>query len=108
MTIAQNLADILARIATARKAAITPAASTKLVAVSKTMPEAGVREAIDAGQLLFGENRVQEAQGKYPALKEQYPDLELHLIGPLQSNKVKDAVALFDVIQSLDRATLAE
>jgi pyridoxal phosphate enzyme (YggS family) len=108
MTIAQNLADILARIAAARKAAIKPAASTKLVAVSKTVPEAGVREAIDAGQLLFGENRVQEAQGKYPALKEQYPDLELHLIGPLQSNKVKDAVALFDAIQSLDRAKLAE
>jgi pyridoxal phosphate enzyme (YggS family) len=108
MTISQNLADILARIDAARKAAIAPAPQTRLVAVSKTVAEAGIREALAAGQRLFGENRVQEAQGKFPALKDEFPDLELHLIGPLQTNKVKEAVALFDVIQSLDRAKLAE
>jgi hypothetical protein len=108
MSIAENLADILARIDAARKAAIKPAASTKLVAVSKTVPETGIRQAIAAGQRLFGENRVQEAQGKYPALKQEFPDLELHLIGPLQTNKVKDAAALFDVIQTLDRPKLAD
>src|SRR6266702_5213036 len=103
MTISQNLADILARIEAARKAAIKPALTTSLVAVSKTVPERGIREAIAAGQRLFGENRVQEAQAKFPALKHEFPELELHLIGPLQSNKVKEAVALFDVIQTLDR-----
>ena len=97
MTISENLADILARIDAARKAAIKPAPATQLVAVSKTVPEAGVREALAAGQRLFGENRVQEAQAKFPALKTEFPDLELHLIGPLQTNKVKEAVALFDV-----------
>ena len=108
MTIEENLADILARIETARKAAIKPAASTKLVAVSKTVPETGIREALTAGQRLFGENRVQEAQAKFPPLKAKFPDLELHLIGPLQTNKVKDAVALFDCIQTLDRIKLAD
>jgi len=108
MTISQNLADILARIEAARKAAIKPALTTSLVAVSKTVPERGIREAIAAGQRLFGENRVQEAQAKFPALKHEFPELELHLIGPLQSNKVKEAVALFDVIQTLDRIKLAD
>ena len=108
MTISQNLADILARIALARKAAVAPAPITRLVAVSKTVPEDGIREAIAAGQRLFGENRVQEAQAKFPALKAQFPDLELHLIGPLQTNKVKEAAALFDVIQTLDRVRLAD
>ena len=108
MTISQNLTDILARIDTARKAAIKPAAATHLVAVSKTVPAEGIREALACGQRLFGENRVQEAQAKFPALKGEYPDLELHLIGPLQTNKVKDAVALFDVIQTLDRMKLAD
>ena len=108
MTISQNLADILARIDAARKAAIKPAPQTSLVAVSKTVPAEGIREAIAAGQRLFGENRVQEAQAKFPALKQEFSDLELHLIGPLQTNKVKDAVALFDVIQTLDRAKLAD
>ena len=108
MTIAQNLTDILARIDAARKAAIKPAAATQLVAVSKTVDAAGVREALAAGQRVFGENRVQEAQAKFPALKAEFPDLELHLIGPLQSNKVKEACALFDVIQTLDREKLAD
>ncbi len=108
MTISQNLAGTLARIEAARKAAIAPAPATRLVAVSKTVPEDGIREAIAAGQRLFGENRVQEAQGKFPTLKDQFPDLELHLIGPLQTNKVKEAAALFDVIQTLDRVRLAD
>jgi pyridoxal phosphate enzyme (YggS family) len=108
MTISQNLADILARIDAARKAAIRPAPATRLVAVSKTVAEDGVREALAAGQRLFGENRVQEGQSKFAALKTDFPDLELHLIGPLQTNKVKEAVALFDVIQSLDRVKLAD
>ncbi len=108
MTISQNLADIVARIDAARKAAIKPAPVTSLVAVSKTVDEAGIREALAAGQRLFGENRVQEAQGKFPTLKSEHPDLELHLIGPLQTNKVKEAATLFDVIQTLDRAKLAD
>lgn len=108
MSIPENLAAILARIEAARKAAIAPAPKTGLIAVSKAVPESGIREALAAGQCLFGENRVQEAQAKFPQLKKDFPDLELHLIGPLQTNKVKDAVALFDVIQSLDRTRLAD
>ena len=108
MNIPENLAAILARIALARKAAAAPAPATRLVAIAKTIPEDGIREALAAGQRLFGENRVQEAQKKYPALKTDFPDLELHLVGPLQSNKVREAVALFDVIQTLDREKLAD
>ena len=108
MTIAENLQAIVARIDAARKAAVNPAPATHLVAVSKTVPEVGVREAIAAGQLLFGENRVQEAQAKFPALKAEFPGIELHLIGPLQTNKVREAVALFDCIQTLDRIRLAD
>ncbi len=83
-------------------------ASVTLVAVSKTFPAEAVEPVLAAGQRAFGENYVQEAKGKWPALKERYPDVELHLIGPLQSNKAKDAVALFDVIHTLDRPSLAE
>ena len=108
MTIPENLAAILARIALARKVAIAPAPATQLVAVSKTVDESGIRAALKAGQRCFGENRVQEAQAKFPGLKQSYPDLELHLIGPLQTNKVREAVALFDVIESLDRIRLAD
>jgi len=108
MSIPENLADILARIEAARKAAIAPAPRTDLVAVAKTVPEEEVRQALTAGQRLFGENRVQEAQKKYPALKQAFGDLELHLIGPLQTNKVREAAALFDVIQTLDREKLAD
>lgn len=81
--------------------------AVKLIAVSKTVPAAVIEEALEAGQRRFGENRVQEAHGKWPALKELHPDIELHLIGPLQSNKAKEAVALFDVIGTLDRPKLA-
>lgn len=80
----------------------------RLMAVSKTNPAEAVEEALRAGQRLFGENKVQEAAAKFPALREQWPDLELHLIGPLQRNKVKDALATFDTIQILDRPELAE
>lgn len=82
--------------------------SVTLVAVSKTHDEQAVRHALAAGQLVFGENKVQEAKGKFPALQQAFPGLRLHLVGPLQSNKIKDAVALFDVIESLDRPKLAE
>jgi PLP dependent protein len=83
-------------------------ASVTLVAVSKTFPAASIEPVIDAGHRVFGENRVQEAKRKWPPLIERHPGLELHLVGPLQSNKAKDAVALFDAIHSLDRASLAE
>lgn len=81
-------------------------ASVTLVAVSKTFGADVVRPVIAAGQRVFGENRVQEAQAKWPALRAEHPDLELHLIGPLQSNKARDAVALFDAIHSVDRPSL--
>jgi uncharacterized pyridoxal phosphate-containing UPF0001 family protein len=106
--VAGNLATILARIAAARKAAVAPAASTTLVAVTKTHDAEHIRPALAAGHRVFGENRVQEAQAKWPALKAEFPDVELHLIGPLQTNKVKEAVALFDAIHTLDRPKLAE
>lgn len=79
-----------------------------LVAVSKMHETEEILPLIEAGQRVFGENRVQEAMRKYPLLKEKYPDLKLHLIGPLQTNKVKEAVRLFDVIESVDRPELAE
>jgi PLP dependent protein len=90
----------------ARRAGRDPA-SVKLIAVSKTVPEHAIEEAIRSGQRRFGENRVQEAKAKWPALKERHPDLELHLIGLLQSNKVRDAVELFDVIHSVGRPKIA-
>jgi len=77
-----------------------------LVAVSKTHPVEAIAELIEAGQRVFGENRVQEAEAKWPALRERYPDIELHLVGQLQSNKADEAVALFDAIHSLDRPSL--
>ncbi len=94
-------------IALAARAADRDPASVKLVAVTKTVPIAVIEEAIAAGQRVFGENRVQEAHAKWPALKERHGDIELHLIGPLQSNKVREAVALFDVIETVDRPKLA-
>src|SRR6201996_3188740 len=107
-TINENLSTIIARIDAARKAAVKPAASTTLIAVSKNHGAEAVQPALIAGQRVFGENRVQEAQGKWPALRESYPDIELHLIGPLQTNKAREAVALFDAIQTLDRPKLAD
>jgi len=105
---AENLAAILARIDAARKAAIAPAPATTLVAVTKTHGPERIRPLLEAGHRVFGENRVQEAEGKWPALKAEFPDIELHLIGPLQTNKVRDAVRLFDVIHTLDRPKLAD
>jgi pyridoxal phosphate enzyme (YggS family) len=106
--IAANLAAVGARIAAAAGAAGRAAQSVTLVAVSKTHPAAAVREALAAGQRVFGENRVQEALAKFPGLRGEFPDLELHLIGPLQTNKVRDAVAHFDAIETVDRPRLAE
>jgi PLP dependent protein len=83
-------------------------ASITLVAVSKTFPVQDIAPVLAAGQRVFGENYVQEAKAKWPGLRERYPDVELHLIGPLQSNKAREAVQLFDVIHTLDRPSLAE
>ena len=104
---ADRLADVRRRIAGAARSAGRDPAEVTLVAVSKTHGADRVREMIEAGQRVFGENRVQEAQEKFPELKSAYLDLELHLIGPLQTNKARDAVALFDVIQSVDRDRIA-
>ena len=104
---AGRLAEVRARIDAAAKAAGRDPASVRLIAVGKTFGADAIEPVIAAGQRLFGENRIQEAQGKWPALKARYPDVQLHLIGPLQSNKVKDAVALFDVIETVDRPKIA-
>ena len=104
---ADRLAEVRDRIGAAARAANREPSEITLVAVSKTHGADRVRELLAAGQRVFGENRVQEAEEKYPALKQEFPDIELHLIGPLQTNKARDAVALFDVIQSVDREKLA-
>jgi PLP dependent protein len=106
-TIAANLAEISGRIAAAAGSCGRPAADVALVAVSKTQPPEAIEAAIAAGQMLFGENRVQEAAAKFPALRQRHPGLRLHLIGPLQTNKIRDAVALFDAIETVDRDKLA-
>jgi pyridoxal phosphate enzyme (YggS family) len=95
------------KIAKAESEADRPAGSVTLVAVSKTFPADAIRPALEAGQRIFGENRVQEAQAKWPGLRAERPGIELHLIGPLQTNKVKEAVALFDAIHVVDRDRLA-
>ena len=105
--IANRLGTVNGAIAAAAKAAGREPQSVHLVAVSKTHGEAAIEQAIAAGQRRFGENRVQEALAKWPALKQKYPDVELHLIGPLQSNKANDAVGLFDVIETIDREKIA-
>ncbi|MEE8445998.1 MAG: YggS family pyridoxal phosphate-dependent enzyme [Alphaproteobacteria bacterium] len=105
--IAANLATVRGRIAAAALAAGRDAGAVTLVAVSKLHPAEAARAALAAGHRAFGENRVQEAAGKYPALREEFPDLMLHLIGPLQTNKAREAVALFDVIETVDRPRLA-
>ncbi|MCT7376495.1 YggS family pyridoxal phosphate-dependent enzyme [Chelativorans salis] len=104
---AQNLRTVREKIAEAARAASRPPEDVELVAVSKTFPAERIGPVIEAGQRVFGENRVQEAVGKWPALKEAFPEIELHLIGPLQSNKAKEAVALFDVIETVDREKIA-
>ena len=100
------LAQVQQRIAAAAKIARRDAADITLVAVSKTQPVEGIHALIVEGQRVFGENRVQEAQAKWPALREANPDVALHLVGRLQSNKAADAVALFDYIHALDRPSL--
>jgi len=105
--VTSSLHAVMRDIADAARRAGRDPQSVKLIAVSKTVLEHAIEEAIRLGQRRFGENRVQEAKGKWPALRERHPDRELHLIGPLQSNKVRDAVELFDVIQSVDRPKIA-
>ena len=105
-TAVARLADIHAKIARVCKPARRDPKDVTLIAVSKTRDAPAIVPLIAAGQRVFGENRVQEAQGKWPALRADYPDIALHLIGQLQSNKAEEAVALFDVIHSLDRPSL--
>ena len=106
--ITAHLAEVRARIDKAAQAGGRTGADVTLIAVSKTHPVETIELALAAGQRHFGENRVQEAEAKWPALKAKYPDVVLHLIGGLQTNKVKDALALFDVIHTVDRPRLAE
>src|SRR5262245_57225848 len=106
--ISTRLASVRSRIAAAAAADKRDAASITLIAVSKTFAPEAIAPALEAGQRVFGENRVQEAKAKWPALKQRYPDSVLHLIGPLQSNKAKEAVALFDAIHTIDRPRIAE
>jgi PLP dependent protein len=107
MDVPERLALVRQEIALAAEAAAREPDSVSLVAVTKTVAAPVIAEAIALGQHCFGENRVQEAVSKWPALKERHPDIELHLIGPLQSNKVREAVGLFDVIETVDRPKLA-
>jgi PLP dependent protein len=106
-SVATGLAAVRAAIEHAAVANGREPANITLVAVSKTIAVPAIEEALAAGQRVFGENRVQEAKSKWPALKARFPDIELHLIGPLQTNKVREAVALFDAIHALDRDSLA-
>ena len=106
MTIAENLALVQEQIDRFADRAARDPKDVTLIAVAKTKPVEAVIEVLEAGQMIFGENRVQESQGKYPDLRADWPDMELHLIGPLQTNKTKDALALFDVIHTVDREKL--
>ena len=105
--VAGNLAAVIRHIATAADAAGRVRDAVTLVAISKLHGPERIAPALEAGHRVFGENRVQEAAGKWPALKRRFAGVELHLVGPLQTNKVKQAVALFDVIESVDRPKLA-
>ena len=107
MTAADNLKDIETRMATAAREAGREPAAVTLVVVSKTFSAEEIRPVIAAGHRVFGENRVQEAKGKWPELLAETPGIELHLIGPLQSNKAREAVELFDVIHTIDRDKIA-
>ena len=104
---AERLELIRSRITKAQQRFGPPPERVELIAVSKTFDATAIRPFLDAGQRVFGENRVQEAQAKWPELRASYDGIELHLIGPLQTNKARDAVALFDVIQTVDRDKLA-
>lgn len=104
----ENLQRVRDRIAGAAASAGRRESDITLVAVSKTKPAAAVRAALMAGQRVFGENRVQEAGGKFPALRGEWPDLKLHIIGGLQTNKARDAVRIAEVIETLDRPRLAD
>ena len=103
-----GLQDIKARIAQAVARAGRPAESVTLIAVSKVQPDEKVLAVLAEGQRIFGENYVQEAAGKWPGFRARYPDAKVHMIGPLQTNKAKQAVELFDAIHTLDRPSLAE
>jgi PLP dependent protein len=105
--VGEQLGAVRARIAAAEKAAGRAVGSVRLIAVAKTFEADAIRPAIVAGQRAFGENRVQEAAGKWPALRNENPGIELHCIGPLQSNKAVEAVALFDAIHTIDRDKIA-
>ena len=107
MSVAENLSNIQKIIEDTAKNSSRDPAPVQLVAVSKKQPDKRIEEALVAGHRLFGENRVQEAKERWRERRLRYPDLRLHLIGPLQTNKVKDAVALFDVIETIDREKLA-
>jgi pyridoxal phosphate enzyme (YggS family) len=108
MSEAPLLNDVKQRIATAARDAGRQPGEIDLIAVSKTFEAAHIRRVLDAGHRKFGENRVQEAAGKWPGLREEYDGIELHLIGPLQSNKARQAVELFDVIHTIDRPKIAD
>lgn len=108
ISLAARLAAVRTQIVDAAQRVGRAPDAVRLIAVGKTHPASAIEAALAAGQRDFGENRVQEAQAKFPALKARYPDLRLHLIGPLQTNKARDAVRLFDVIHTLDRPRLAE
>jgi pyridoxal phosphate enzyme (YggS family) len=105
---ARRLSEVCAEIDAACREARRPPASITLVAISKTFATDAIAAVIDAGQRVFGENRVQEAKAKWPPLREQFSDIELHLVGPLQSNKAREAVALFDAIHTVDRPKIAQ
>ncbi len=105
-SVAERLEDVRERIARAAKLARRAPADVTLIAVSKTHAAEAIIPLLDAGQRAFGENRVQEAEAKWPALRDHYPGIELHLVGQLQSNKAEEAVALFDAIHSVDRPSL--
>ena len=105
---ADRLAGVNEAISRMESVAGRPAGSVTLIAVSKTHDADAILPLLEAGQRSFGENRVQEAQAKWPSLRERYPDVELHLVGQLQSNKADEAVALFDVIHSVDRPSLVK
>jgi pyridoxal phosphate enzyme (YggS family) len=107
MTVQDRLKEVRDRIVAAERVGNRPEGSVTLVVVSKTFEADAIRPVLEAGERVFGENRVQESQGKWPALRQEFEGIELHLIGPLQSNKAADAVALFDVIETVDREKIA-